>query len=302
MGFLIFLFSFAALLTAWGLRSVPAGKQWLPVIFGKRIPKRLTEGLVWLPRWLFQYEEFDITEEEFHVLNDNKPGVQQNETIMTSNGVEVVVRSVVGYFTIARKDPDGKRSWLRFLGWQSGYLLLAYSQVRGQDVINRVPPIILNGLRMLIPTYSFQELLGLSIDGLDMPPADRETIRTNRSSLQDQLIELALKHAQVWGLTITRITVGDIDPNKDLKQALQLKAKALLQRTALLIESDADAQRAKIVLKAGGNENPKPDELMDAIVRLRTLDNQRIAAENGGNLGRLAQNLVEVTGRVAANA
>lgn len=301
---MIFSFTLVALLTAWGLRSVPAGQQWLVKLFGRRLPYRLAEGLVWLPRWpkwFCDFEVYDIREEEFHVLADHLPPGSQRETIMTTNGVEVVVRGVVGYYAIARKDLDGRRSWLRFLGWQSGELLLAYSQVRDQDVINRIPPLIRSGLRTLVSTFSVEELLGLSIDGLGLPPANREAVAASRSTLQDKLTELAREQASAWGLHITRITVGDIDPNDAMKRHLQLKAEALLEAQAAVIATDAYTQRAKVMLKAGGIETPSFDQLQQVIVQLMTLDNQRIAAENSGNLGRVVQNLVDVTGRAVAS-
>ncbi len=305
MGFLLILLTFIALLVAWGLRSVPAGKQWLLKIFGRRLPIRLCEGLVWMPRWpkwLFDYEEYDIREEEFYILSDQLEPAFRRETIMTTNGVEVVVRGVVGYYTIARKDPDGKRSWLRFLGWQSGHLLLAYSQVREQDVINRIPPLIRSGLRTLVPTYSVEELLGLSIDGLGLPPASRDAIAASRSTLQEQLTKLAREQAALWGLYVTRITVGDIDPNDAMKKHLQLKANALLEAQAAVIATDAYTRRAILILKAEQDIVPPPDQVRALVLELITLDNQRIAAENSGNLGRVVQNLVDVTGRAMANA
>lgn len=306
MGLLIFLFLLATALVAWGIQSVPAGMQWLPKLFGRRLPYRLTEGLVWLPRWprwFFDKEVCDIREEEFHILGDQLPDGSKRETIMTTNGVEVVVRGVVGYYTIARQDPDGKRSWLRFLGWQSGTLLLAYSQVRNQDVINRVPPTIRSSLRTLIQTFSFQEILGLSIEGMDMPAADRESIRTSRNVLQDELTTIARKQAEVWGLYVTRIIVGDIDPNDELKKVLQLKAKALLEKTAAIIQTSALVEQAMVIHKRTSDvENPTHAQLMATIRELYQLKNQQIAAENGGNIGRVVQNLVDLTGRVAATA
>jgi len=304
MGLLIFLLLFLALLVAWGLRSVPAGKQWLVKIFGRRFPKRLPEGLVWLPRWpksLFDYEEYDIREEEFYILSDQLDTPFRRETITTTNGVEVVVRGVVGYYTIARKDPDGKRSWLRFLGWQSGQTLLVYSQVHDQDVINLIPPLIRSGLRALVPTFSIEELLGLSIDGLGLPPANRSAIAASRSTLQEQLTNLAREQAVLWGLHVTRIIVGDIDPNDAMKKHLQMKANALLEAQAAVIATDAYTRRAILILKAEQDIVPPPDQVRALVLELIALDNQRIAAENSGNLGRVVQNLVDMTGRAVAN-
>ncbi len=298
MGWLIFLFIFGALVIAWGLRSVPAGMQWLPKIFGRRLPKRLYEGLVWLPRWpkwLFDFEAYDGREEEFYILADDLPEGSKRETIMTSNGIMVVVRGVIGYYTISRKDPDGKRSWLRFLGWHPGELLLAYSQVRNQDVVNRIPPLIRSSLRELIPTFSIEELLGLSVDGMGVPPANRETIAASRSTLQSTLTERARSAAEIWGLTVTRIVVGDIDPNDAMVAHLQLKANAQLEAQAAIIGTDAMTKRAIQILKAGKDIEPDPTEVRSLVLELMQLDNQRIAAENSGNLGRVVQNLVAAT-------
>lgn len=285
------------LLVAWGLRIVPKGKQWLPIFLGKRLDKRYPEGLVWLPRWIFTYEEYDIREQEFYALDDSLKGRQQ-ETIMTTNGVEVIVRKVIVYYSISRQDGTEFTGWrkiLRFFGCKPGMLLFKFSQVGGQDALNRLPQIVLQGLRTLIPPFRFQDLLGLSIEGLDAPVQNLDSIINSRTELQDRLTKLCAGQAESWGLEIHRVVVDDIDPNDDMKAALQAKARALAEKQAALVHVSAFVEQSLAILIAAGVDKPGPTELLDVYTRIRSLDNAQLAAIKTGDLGMIFQNVVQKT-------
>lgn len=291
------------LAVAWGIHGlfgipgVPTGKRWLLLLLGKRLPISIGEGLTWLPRWLCSKFEYDIREEEFRVIADNMPGIPATENITLTDGIEVFFRNLTVYYEIGHEEKPftGWRRIFNLFGWVQDDVLYRYSSVRNEDMLNRIPQSALEGLRMYGPTFNVQELLGISLNGLDVEPPNREKINTSRAEIANRLLEHLKPIGLEWGVIIKRVVVGDIDPNERMKASLEAKGAALLNMQVVMVESNTQVQRAMIVLKNGGIEKPTHEELLSTIERLTVLDNQRIAAQTGGNFGRFAQNLVNLT-------
>lgn len=286
-------------LTAWGIRGlipgipgVPTGKRWLILFLGKRLPWSVGEGICWLPHGLFSYLEFDILEEEFPVIADDLPDPKRFETIVTNNGVEVVIRNVTVFYHIAYEDTDttaSKWHWLRFLGWQYSQTLYDFSKVKNEDLKNRLPLFTQQALRLVIPTFSYQELLGISLEGTDVAPPNREASVQTRASAETLITDYCRERALRIGVVITSINIGDIDPNVAMQKAREEKAIALVRMQAALVQTTQIVEQAKILLTAGGVTTPSYEQIMHTVSRLFVLDNQKIAAEKTGDIGHILQ-------------
>ena len=289
LGILIFLL---LILAAWGIKFVPPYKQWQPILFGARLPYRLTEGVVWLPRWLFKYKEYPITEDQIIVLRDDQPAGRTQETIMTNNGVMAIIKNVSAFWYIKRSDDQPFSGWrkiLRYIGWKPGQSLYNYTQIQDHIFTERVIQITLQELRKIIQTYPFQQLLGLILEGFESPSIDRETIIQTRSELNEKLKIAVNKETSQWGVEIRSILVGDIDPDETIKKAVEERNQALGHKQQTLVRMSADLERVKQVFELT-KEEPTLENIVKVYATIRGLDNNRISAEQLGLLGDVLRN------------
>ncbi len=295
----LILFLLFGLLVAWGIRFVPSQKQWLPIFLGKRLHIRLLEGPVWLPRWLYTYTEVPITENELVVLRDDQEPGRQSETIMTTNGVMVEIRNVSVFWSIKRQDDQPFKGWrkiLSLLGWHPGNQLFDFTQIGDKIFTERIKTITLQEQRKHVQVYSFQELLGITLEGLDMPAADRDKVIATRSELHLKIAVAVNQETNRWGAEIYRVSIGDIDPDPVIKKALEEKTQALGHKMQVMVRLSADLERVKQLLELA-NQPATSENIMKAYELIRSLDNNRIGNEQ---LGLLADVFKRLAGRPVA--
>lgn len=296
-------------LIAIGARAFPKGKQSLAIIFGKRLGIRIGEGLGWWPRFLgFGLEEHSILEDEIVVIRDDQPDGRTHETIMTKNGVEVIVRNVSVFYSVARHDavqPGGFLwAFAKLLGWEPGQDLLAYSQladanesgekneiVRKKKLSERIREIFLPALRVNVRAHRYQDLLGLTIEGENAPPIDQTIVDTTTDQLTETLLVAVQKRAHASGVTITLVLIGDIDPPQVIKDSLLAQAVAVGEKAAALVRFDAIEVIIGGLLKLAKVENPSLEQVTSLYAEIRGKDNAQLAAMKTGDLGRILQNL-----------
>lgn len=274
-----------------GLQRVDERKQRLLTFQKRRLAIRISEGPAWFLRGLFGSQEYSIAEEELRVIGE---GIRPPESITTSNGVQVLVNNVSVMYYLTREDPEPFKGWRKVFysfGWKPGRTLYAYSQIDEADVRKRIADLTLQHLRAVIPTYRYQEILGVSLE--DNPsPVDRQKILAARSELTEKAKALLAATTQQWGITVSFVAIGDIDPNEAIQTALQAKEKAVAEKAEALVRVSAEIEQAKLVLdqaKAGYTLN----DLLAVLKILLYFKVDEKAAEQTGNLGRLIREGVQ---------
>lgn len=289
---------FILLLGAWGIRTVPQKKVWLPSIFKKRLLYRLTEGLVWLPRWIFDYEEFSILEEELVILGQDKNSGMDfgSETMTCSDGVTVILNKVAIFWQIVLKEEPkaGWRKILRFLGWKPGIKLFDYSQIHSQDVGNRLRVNAADALRKLVKTYSSLQLTNISLegDGIEISAGNRIQTLESVDEISRKLIEVLQRDVERWGIIIKQAPIGDIDPNPQVQKFLEARVEAQGHKAAIMVKMEADILRVIRILELS-DVSKTFENVMEAYRRIRQLDNERIGNEQLGLIAGLIRNFAE---------
>jgi len=269
MSIILFIVIIAAIVAV-GIRIVPANTQWEPVFLGKRLPKRLTEGLVWLPRGVFDKIEVSTIGQQLDILakkrdytlpDDNAPTNeaphQTVETILcpdgNGNGAALVyVSNVAAHYHVLKTEPGKLQGFWKFFwlaGWQPGEYLLAYTSVKPEDIQERITNVVLNALRSILGAYPYQKLtnLNLKIGDKLVDPSERLMIREEINRL---LLEKANSILMTYGIVITDIPIGDLDPDPSIIAAQQALSAARLQKEQVEIANSAIVVQIEQLAKA----------------------------------------------------
>ena len=282
-----------AVLLAIGLQTAKKGTQWLLIFMGQRVPIRICEGLVWWPRF-FSKEVYNILEEEVVVLRDDQPDGRTHETIMTRNYVEVIVRNFSVFYSVARHDAAQPKStfWklARFLGWEPGYDLLAFSQladanvsgeknevVRHNKLVERIREIALPELRKNVRLHRYEEVLGISLEDENVPTTDREEFNDATGDITDALQLSVQKSTRSSGVNVTLVLIGDIDPPQVVKDAMLAKAVAKGERAAALVRFNAIETIMTGLLKFANVTNPTLEQVTALYSEVRGKDSAEFA-------------------------
>ncbi|MEK7639661.1 MAG: SPFH domain-containing protein [Patescibacteria group bacterium] len=283
-----------------GIRVVPTNTQWIPVLFGQRLPIRFDEGLIWLPRWLFTYIEESTIERRIEVLVKKRDYTQPDdsaptheaphqtvETILVPDGngegaVFVHVSNVSVQFHIIKHEsgwPDGWWKIFRFIGWKRGNLLLAYTSIARAEVDKRIVDAVLRYLRQVIGDYPYQKIVHLNVkmNGELVSPEERGRVRRE---IDQRILEEINKNIAVWGIEATAVPIGDIDPDPVIIQELQALSAATLHKQRVAIDMSAIVTKVNLMFEATSTK-PTHEQWMLAYAMEVGLSNQGKAADHG---------------------
>jgi regulator of protease activity HflC (stomatin/prohibitin superfamily) len=320
MGYLIFPIILIIAIGAAGYREVKSNTRWVPIFRTRRLEYFIGEGPTWLLRFIFDKIAVDMKEKLLVVLEKKKeltnpnddavshePAHQVGESIMTRDANKhgagyVIVSNVTAFYHPVRDEevvPQGFQKLLRLLGWHQGKGLHAFTSIELAEVESRIAKTILDELRLILGSYPYQYITNLDfiVDGREMTREERLAIR---KKISDDLLIAVNAKVKLWGVVVTSIPIGDIDPEQRIADALQSLSAQAYENEQQVMANEAIVTQAKQVHTACGDEKPVLNEFRETMSMLMRRSNERIAAEHNGNAGRLVQNLVDTAERFAA--
>lgn len=316
---LIILFLILVALAGFGYQEVKQNTIWVPMFRGKRLGFYLSEGPVWLLRKVFSKITIDTREKPVVILEKRKEFIEPNEdvesheaphqveeTILTPDGngdgaAMVRVSNVVAFYHPIRDEQVAARGLLKLLqllGWHRGTALLKFTSIAIQTIESRLTDVVLKHLRLIIANYPYQLTTNLNLKIGDKLPSVQERYAI-RQKIDADLLAAVNADVSTWGIVVTSIPIGDIDPDPVIVQALQGLSAAGLQKEQAVIKTTALVEQAKLVHAAGNDPNPTIDGIRATVDMFLQRENEHVAAEKGGNADRLVQNLVGTADRLA---